>query len=67
MLVWQPEGADDALWARLRRHFTDEEILELGSFVVITYGQQSVIKTWGVGHGELEATPGAGLAPNVKR
>ena len=52
MLVWNPEGVDDALWSRLRRHFSDEQIVELGSFVCLTYGQQRVIKTWDVGHGE---------------
>jgi hypothetical protein len=63
MLVWNPEGADDVVWARLREHFTDEQIVELGSFVSLTYGQQRVIKTWAVGHGEfLAGTPG-GLAP----
>jgi alkylhydroperoxidase family enzyme len=53
MLVWNPDGVDDALWSRLRAHFGEEEIVELGSFVCLTYGQQRVIKTWGVRHGEL--------------
>jgi alkylhydroperoxidase family enzyme len=61
MLVWDPEGAGEAVWARLREHFTDEQIIELGAFVSLTYGQQRVIKTWGVGHNELPAEPGAGL------
>ena len=64
MLVWDPEGADDAVWARLREHFTDAQIVELGSFIAVTYGQQRVIKTWAVGHGELPAHPTAGLAPS---
>ncbi len=63
MLVWQPEGADGRIWASLREHFSDEQIVELGSFVCLTYGQQRVIKTWDVGHGELPAHPTAGLAP----
>jgi len=63
MLVWDPEGADDRVWAMLREQLTDPEIVELGSFIAVTYGQQRVIKTWGVGHGELPAHPGAGLAP----
>jgi hypothetical protein len=61
MLVWNPEGVDDALWARLREHFSEEEIVELGAFVALTFGQQRVIKTWGVGHEELPAEAGAGL------
>ena len=52
MLVWNPEGVDDALWERLREHLSEEEIVELGSFVCTTFGQQRVIKTWNVGHGE---------------
>jgi alkylhydroperoxidase family enzyme len=60
--VWNPEGVDDALWARLRVHFGEEEIVELGAFIAITFGQQRVIKTWGVGHEELPAEAGAGLA-----
>ena len=67
MLVWDPERADDRVWDELRRHFTDAEIVELGSFIAVTYGQQRVIKTWNVGHGELPAEPGAGLAPAAKR
>ena len=63
MLVWDPEGADDAVWAKLHEHFSDAQIVELGSFIAVTYGQQRVIKTWGVGHGELPADPRAGLAP----
>ena len=62
MLVWNPEGADAAVWARLRENFTDEQVIELGSFVSITYGQQRVIKTWNVGHGEFLAETIGGLA-----
>ena len=55
MLVWNPEGVDETLWARLRAHFTEAEVVELGSFIALTYGQQRVIKTWDVGHGEFLA------------
>lgn len=65
MLVWDPAGADDAVWARLREHFSDAQIVELGSFIAVTYGQQRVIKTWHVGHNELPGEAGAGLAPDV--
>jgi len=62
MLVWNPEGADDTVWARLREHFTVDEIVELGQFVQLTYGQQRVIKTWAVGHGDFLADTEPGLA-----
>ena len=66
MLVWNPEGVDDAVWERLKSHFSDEEIVELGQFVQLTFGQQRVIKTWGVGHGEFLADTTAGLAPGSR-
>jgi alkylhydroperoxidase family enzyme len=65
-LVWNPEGVDDATWSRLREHFSEDEIVELGAFIAITYGQQRVIKTWGVGHEELPAEARAGLAPRAE-
>jgi len=64
-LIWNPEGVDDALWERLKEHFSDEQIVELGSFVALTFGQQRVIKTWAVGHNELPGEEGAGLAPGL--
>ena len=67
MLVWHPEGVDDRVWGALTEHFSDEQIVELGAFVALTFGQQRLIKTWGVGHGELPAAHGAGLAPEVSR
>ena len=60
-LVWNPEGVDAALRERLRDHFSDEELVELGAFVALTYGQQRVIKTWGVGHEELPSEGRGGL------
>jgi hypothetical protein len=62
MLVWNPDGADDAVWSRLREHFRDDEIVELGQCVQLTFGQQRVIKTWAVGHGEFLGDTAAGLA-----
>ena len=62
MLVWNPEGANDAVWAGLRAHFTEEQIVELGYFVGLTFGQQRWIKTLGIGHGEVLNLSKAGLA-----
>ncbi len=66
MLVWNPEGVDGALWARLRRHFSEDQIVELGSFVCLTFGQQRVIKTWGVRHGEFLAETAVGRAEGAE-
>jgi alkylhydroperoxidase family enzyme len=62
MLVWNPEGADDAVWEGLREHFSEVEVLELGYFVGLTFGQQRWIKTLGIGHGEVLDLSRAGLA-----
>ena len=62
--MWNPKGADDGLFARLREHFTDEQIVELGYFISITFGQQRWIKTLGIGHGEVLDLTRAGLAPD---
>jgi alkylhydroperoxidase family enzyme len=59
--VWNPEGADDAVWDELRAHFTEEQIVELGYFVALTYGQQRWIKTLGIGHREFLDLGRAGL------
>jgi alkylhydroperoxidase family enzyme len=61
--VWSPRAADETLFARLREHFDDEQIVELGYFIAITFGQQRWIKTLGIGHGEVLDLSRAGLAP----
>ena len=38
---------------RLRRHFDEEQIVELGYFVSLTFGQQRWIKTLDIGHNEV--------------
>ena len=65
MLMWNPDGVDDALWERVRAHFSEPEILELGYFVAMAFGGQSVLRTMGVGHGEL--TPDMTAEPTHAR
>ena len=61
LMATRHDQVDDAFYARLREHYDEEEIVELGAFVAITYGQQRVIKTWAVGHEELPAEGRGGL------
>lgn len=61
-IIWDATIADDALWAKLHQHFTVPELVELGSFVALTFGQQRWIKTLGIGHQEVLAETDAGLA-----
>ena len=60
--MWDPASADAALWARLREHFDEAQLVELGYFVAVTYGQQRWIKTLGIGHGEVLNLGTGGLA-----
>ena len=64
-IVWNADLADDALWAKLRRHFSNPELVELGFFIALTLGQQRWIKTLGIGHGEVLPGTTAGLAPTA--
>jgi hypothetical protein len=61
---------DQTLMERMRSHFSEEQIVELGYFVSITFGQQRWIKTLGIGHREVRvptvtdpAADHAGLTP----
>lgn len=69
--MWNPTGVDEALMDRMRSHFTEEQIVELGYFVSLTFGQQRWIKTLDIGHGEVTVptvtdptATRAGLAPD---
>jgi alkylhydroperoxidase family enzyme len=67
MIVWNPAGADERVWEELRRHFSDEEIIELGYFISVAFGGQCVLRTIDVRHGEYMATTSGGLAPGAVR
>ena len=62
-IIWNAELADEALWAKLHRHFSSPELVELGFFIALTLGQQRWIKTLGIGHREVLADTTTGLAP----
>jgi hypothetical protein len=64
-IVWNADIADDALWTKLHRHFSDPELVELGFFIALTLGQQRWIKTLGIGHREVLADTTTGLAPSA--
>ena len=61
-IVWDL-AADDALWARLKSHFTEPELVELGYFVAITMGQQRWLRTLNIDHHEVLANTSASMAP----
>jgi len=61
-IIWNADIADAALWEKLHRYFTVPELVELGFFIALTFGQQRWIKTLGIGHGEVLADNAAGIA-----
>jgi alkylhydroperoxidase family enzyme len=63
-IIWNADIADEALWQKLHQHFSIPELVELGFFIALTFGQQRWIKTLGIGHGEVLADNAAGLAPS---
>jgi alkylhydroperoxidase family enzyme len=44
-VAWDSDVADEGLWARLHRHFTEPELVELGYFIAFTLGQQHWLGT----------------------
>lgn len=52
-IMWDPASVDDEMWARLRSHFSEEELVELGYWIGFTFGGQRWIKTLGAVQGEL--------------
>jgi alkylhydroperoxidase family enzyme len=64
-ILWDAALADDDLWGELHRHFSEPELVELGSFVALTLGQQRWIKTLRLGHREVAGDTTVGLAPTA--
>src|SRR5665213_1924350 len=64
-ITWDLE-AGDALWARLNRHFTEPQIVELGYFVAVTMGQQRWLRTLNIEHHQILPGTDASMAPGFE-
>lgn len=64
-IAWRLD-TDDTFWDRLHRHFSEPELVELGCFVALTFGQQSWIRMLGIDHHEYLAGTQASLAPGFR-
>jgi hypothetical protein len=53
------------MWQDLHAHFTEPELVELGSFIGYIAGGQRWISTLGIGHGEVLAETTVGLSPQA--
>ena len=58
--------ADDKLWARLHRHFTEPELVEIGYFIALTMGQQRWLRTLDIEHHQVLAGTDASMAPGFE-
>jgi alkylhydroperoxidase family enzyme len=64
-IAWRLEPTDE-LWDRLHAHFSEPELVELGCFIALTFGQQSWIRLLGIEHHEYLAGTDASMAPGFR-
>lgn len=64
-ICWDPASADAEMWAQLHAHFSDAELVELGSFIGYIAGGQRWVKTLGIANGEYMAETTVGLSPTA--
>ncbi|HTP81449.1 MAG TPA: carboxymuconolactone decarboxylase family protein [Alphaproteobacteria bacterium] len=59
-------AAEDALWERLHKHFSEAELVELGYFIALTMGQQRWLRTLNIEHHQILAGTDASMAPGFE-
>src|SRR5579864_225400 len=64
-VVWRLE-VDDVFWARMRRHFSEPELVELGCMIGLTLGQQSWLRLLDIDHHQVMAGSSASMAPGFE-
>jgi alkylhydroperoxidase family enzyme len=64
-IAWN-EDDRDGLWERLHAHFSEDELVELGCVIALTFGQQSWIRLLDVDHHQYMAGTAASLAPGFE-
>ena len=64
-IAWNTTAPDD-LWKRLYEHFSEAELVELGCFIGLTFGQQSWIRLLDIDHHQYMAGTDASMAPGFR-
>lgn len=64
-ITWRLE-TDDKFWERLRTHFSEPELVELGCAIALTMGQQSWLRLLNIEHHEVMAGTSASMAPGFE-
>jgi alkylhydroperoxidase family enzyme len=57
---------DDKFWARLHKHFSEPELVEIGYFIALTMGQQRWLRTLNIDHHQIMAGTDASMAPGFE-
>jgi hypothetical protein len=66
-IAWGPSSVDeDLMWQDMERYFTEEQMVELGCFIGLTFGQQSWIRLLGIDHHQYLAGSSGGMAPKFE-
>ncbi len=66
-IAWGPSSVDmDFMWSELHAHFSEEQLVELGCCIGLTFGQQSWIRLLGIDHHEYMAGTAASMAPGYE-
>jgi alkylhydroperoxidase family enzyme len=58
-IMYDPNQADDTLWAQLHAEFSEPQLVELGYWIGFTFGGQRWLKTLSAKQGELAAAMAA--------
>jgi alkylhydroperoxidase family enzyme len=64
-IAWGSQDLD-RLWNRLHAHFSEQELVELGCYISLTFGQQSWIRLLGIDHHQYMAGTSASMAPGFE-
>ena len=59
-------STDDKFWARLHKHFSEPELVEIGYFVAITMGQQRWLRTLNIEHHQVLVGQSGSMAPGFE-
>ena len=65
-IAWGKPADEEAFWGRLTAHFTEPELVELGNFIALTFGQQSWLRLLDIDHHQYMAGTDAALAPGFR-
>lgn len=64
-IAWGSQDLD-GLWDRLHANFSEQELVELGCCIALTFGQQSWIRLLGIDHHQYMAGTSASMAPGFE-